>query len=124
LEGEKTAAGKAFFVTNSEPVAFKEFLGWIYEAFDDEDKIAGDERGGEGKKRGKKQKKEKVTEIPVKVAKPLIWVGEKVSRMTGKKAPLTSKELGDSVAERWFENGRAREVLGYVPAVGLKDSEG
>jgi hypothetical protein len=99
-------------------VAFKEFLGWIYEAFDGEDKIAGDEGGGEEKKRGKK---EKVTEIPVKVAKPLVWVGEKVSRMTGKKAPLTSKELGDSVAERWFDNGRAREVLGYIPAVGLKE---
>jgi sterol-4alpha-carboxylate 3-dehydrogenase (decarboxylating) len=119
LKEEKSAAGKAFFVTNSEPVAFKGFLGWIYEAFDDEDEIAGEDRGGE--KREKKGQKEKVTEIPIKVAKPLVWVGAKVARMTGKKAPLTSKELGDSVAERWFDNGRAREVLGYIPAVGLKE---
>jgi sterol-4alpha-carboxylate 3-dehydrogenase (decarboxylating) len=35
---------------------------------------------------------------------------------------LTTKDLGDSLAERWFDCGRAKEILGYVPQVSIKDA--
>ena len=84
---------------------FKSFLGWIYDAAD------GIETGSKAKK---------VTSIPVAAAKPLIWLGEKVGKITGKRPLLTVKDLGDSVSQRWFGNGRARDVLGYIPEIDLK----
>lgn len=101
----KTAAGKAFFVTNAEPVEFKTFLGWIYDADD------GVEDG----------KKVKATTIPIGVAKPLLWLWGKVGKVTGTRPLLTLQDLGDSVSQRWFDNGRARELLNYVPTIGLRE---
>jgi sterol-4alpha-carboxylate 3-dehydrogenase (decarboxylating) len=94
-------------VTNAEPVEFKTFLGWIYDAAD------GDRKGN--------TKGKEATTVPISVAKPLIWVGEKVGKITGKRPLLIVKDLGDSVAQRWFDNGRARDVLGYVPEVSLRE---
>jgi len=74
---------------------FKEFLGMIWDAYE-----------------GPVKRKVKV--IPLGVAKAGVWLGEKVA---GKKAPLTVKELGDSVSKRWFSNEKAKEVLGYRPEV-------
>lgn len=93
-------------MTNAEPVDFKTFLGWIYDAAD----------GAEGD-----PKRKNATTISVGLAKPLIWFGEKVGKVTRKRPLLTVKDLGDSVAERWFDNGRAKELLGYVPKMGLKE---
>lgn len=61
-------------------------------------------------------------EMPTKVALVLVWLSENISGFIGKKPALTTKDLGDSLAERWFNNERAREVLGYVPTVKIADA--
>jgi sterol-4alpha-carboxylate 3-dehydrogenase (decarboxylating) len=96
----KSAAGKAFFITNAEPMPFKTFMGWIWNAY-------------EGPSKGTPR------QIPVGLAKGVVWLGEKIQ---GKKATLTVKELGDGVSERWFDNGRAKEILGYAPETGLEEA--
>jgi len=97
-----SVAGQAFFVTNAEPIPFREFVSKIWEEYD-----------GEKSRRG-------VT-VPVGLAKVLVWIGEKIALLRGEKPLLTIKTLGDSVSERWFDNGKAREFLGYVPVVGLSE---
>lgn len=53
----------------------------------------------------------------------MVWISDAVSKVTGKKLlPLNMKDLGDSVSARWFDNTAAKEVLGYVPEVGLRDA--
>jgi sterol-4alpha-carboxylate 3-dehydrogenase (decarboxylating) len=97
-----SAAGKAFFVTNAEPMPFRDFLSQLWTTFD-----------------GKKPPKG--VSIPTAVALPLVWLMEHVSKAVGKTPALTTKDLGDSLAERWFDNSRAAEVFGYVPKVKIAD---
>jgi sterol-4alpha-carboxylate 3-dehydrogenase (decarboxylating) len=99
----KSAAGKPFFITNCEPLPFREFLKLLWEVFDGKESPKG-------------------VSVPTKVAVAMVWVGEKVAGLMGKRSFLTMGELGDSLAERWFDCGRAREVLGYVPRVRIKDA--
>ncbi len=65
---------------------------------------------------------EKGISVPVKVAVVMLWLSEKVAGWTGKKPVLTVKDLGDSLAERWFDCKRAKEVLSYEPMVSIKDA--
>ncbi len=60
--------------------------------------------------------------VPTKVAVAMVWFGEKVAGLSGKRSFLTMRELGDSLAERWFDCGRAKEVLGYVASVGIEEA--
>ncbi|KAE9379447.1 NAD(P)-binding protein [Stipitochalara longipes BDJ] len=99
----KSAAGKAFFVTNAEPLPFRVFLKMLWTEFD-----------------GKAP--EKGISVPTKVAVVIVWLSEKVAGWTGKKPVLTVKDLGDSLAERWFDCKMAKEVLGYEPLVTIKDA--
>lgn len=92
---DHSAAGNSFFVTNAEPVAFKQFVAWLWDAYE-----------------GSPKSKTKV--IPLAVAKPIIWIGEKVA---GKKAPLSLKELGDSASKRWFSNENANRVFGVTKRI-------
>jgi sterol-4alpha-carboxylate 3-dehydrogenase (decarboxylating) len=98
----QSAAGKPFFITNAEPLPFRVFLKMLWTAFD-------------GKEPGKG------ISVPTKVALVMVWLSEKIAGWTGKKPVLTTKDLGDSLAERWFDCRRAKEVLGYEPVVSIKD---
>lgn len=60
--------------------------------------------------------------VPTNVAVVMVWLSEKIAGWTGKKPVLTTKDLGDSLAERWFDCGKAKEILGYVPLVSIKDA--
>jgi len=64
---------------------------------------------------------EKGISVPTKVAVVMTRLSEKIAGWTGKKPVLTVKDLGDSLAERWFECKRAKEVLGWEPLVSIKD---
>jgi len=97
-----SAAGKPFFVTNAEPLPFRVFLKMLWTEFD-----------------GKEP--EKGISVPTKVAVVMTRLSEKIAGWTGKKPVLTVKDLGDSLAERWFECKRAKEVLGWEPLVSIKD---
>ncbi|RDW88264.1 hypothetical protein BP6252_00296 [Coleophoma cylindrospora] len=103
-----SAAGKPFFITNAEPCHFRVFLTAVWKAYDAD--LPERKDIGRG------------TTIPKNVALPLVWMNEKVSKISGKKPLLTTKDLGDSTAERFFDNTRAREVLGYQPSIKLADA--
>lgn len=120
VNNQGSAAGKAFFVTNAEPVPFRGFLEMVWEA---DDEVRGARRGT-GKKREKERDKGKhwCVVVPVSVAVWLIWILEKLMGWFGKEPGLTERKLGDSVADRWFHNGNAMRVLGYEPIVGVQDA--
>ena len=103
LANPVSAAGKPFFVTNAEPLPFQVFLKMVWEAFDGEESPKG-------------------TSVPVGVAKVMVRLGQKVARVMGKTPVLTVQGLGDSLAERWFDCSRARDVLGYVLQVKIADA--
>ena len=65
---------------------------------------------------------EKGISVPTKGALVMVRLSEKVAGWTGKKPVLTVKDLGDSLAERWFDCKRAKEALGYEPLVSIKDA--
>ena len=94
---------KTSFVTNAEPMPFGEFLTRVWAAFDGKEPAKG-------------------TSIPRSLALPLVWMAENIFKALGKKPTLTTKDLGDSLAGRWFDNSRAREVFGYVPKVKIADA--
>jgi sterol-4alpha-carboxylate 3-dehydrogenase (decarboxylating) len=102
LSNRLSAAGKPFFVTNAEPLPFRVFLKMVWKAFDGKESPKG-------------------ISVPTKVALVMVWLSERIAGLTGKKPVLTTKELGDSLAGRWFDCGRAKEVLGYVPLVGIEE---
>lgn len=101
-----SAAGKPFFVTNAEPIPFRNFMNMLWAADD--------------VRRGRKPGKVGGTTIPKGLARGLTWVSEKGSRLAGREPVLTLKNLGDGTAERWFDNSAAKEVLGYVPSTTLE----
>lgn len=59
--------------------------------------------------------------IPTRVAVVMAWLSEKLARVMGKEPALTVKNLGDGVAQRWFDNSAAKRVFGYEPRVTLAE---
>jgi sterol-4alpha-carboxylate 3-dehydrogenase (decarboxylating) len=100
-----SAAGKPFFITNSEPMQFRDFLKMVWGSFD--------------KFGSHQQKQVKGLTIPTHVALVVVWICQKAAKMVGAKPFLTVQDLGDSLAQRWFDNSSAQRVLGYVPRVTL-----
>ncbi|KAK9350025.1 hypothetical protein V1523DRAFT_421076 [Lipomyces doorenjongii] len=101
-----SAAGKPFFVTNVEPMPFRTFITMVWAAFD----ASG----------SSEQAQVKGITIPAPVALFLTWISEKAARIVRKEPPLTVKNLGDGLAQRWFDNSSATAVLGYVPTTSLE----
>ena len=100
-----SAAGKAFFITNCEPVPFRAFLEMVWAAFPLK-KTGGD-------------KQSKGFTVPTRVAVVLVWISQKIAGIARKKPFLTMDDLGDSLSQRWFDNTAAKNVLGYSPSVTL-----
>ncbi|KAK9482078.1 hypothetical protein V1527DRAFT_486035 [Lipomyces starkeyi] len=101
-----SAAGKPFFVTNAEPMPFRTFIKMVWAAFD----TSG----------GREQAQVKGITIPAAMALVLTWMSEKAARIVRKEPFLTVKNLGDGLAQRWFDNSSATAVLGYVPTTSLE----
>ncbi|KAK9243531.1 hypothetical protein V1506DRAFT_462772 [Lipomyces tetrasporus] len=101
-----SAAGKPFFVTNAEPMPFRTFFTMLWAAFD----ASG----------FSEQAPAKAITIPAPVALCLTWISEKAARIVRKEPFLTVKDLGDGLAQRWFDNSSATTVLGYTPSTSLE----
>lgn len=95
--------GKAFFITNAEPVPFREFLLSVWREFD-----------------GPSATPWSIS-VPPWLAYYLTLLSVGIAKVTGNDPLISVEELGDSMATRYFDNSRAREILGYKPAVALAE---
>ncbi|KAJ8096480.1 hypothetical protein POJ06DRAFT_272084 [Lipomyces tetrasporus] len=68
----------------------------------------------------------KAITIPAPVALCLTWMSEKAARIVRKEPFLTVKDLGNGLAQRWFDNSSAAAVFGFTPSTsveqGLKET--
>ncbi|RFU31492.1 hypothetical protein B7463_g4799, partial [Scytalidium lignicola] len=106
--GFESAAGKPFFITNGDPLPFRSVVEMIHAAFTSGAETSSTTNQGS------------IT-IPITIAYVLTWVVEKVCQMLGKRPMLSTRDLGDSVSQRWFDNSAARRVVGYEPRVKLAE---
>lgn len=93
-----TCAGKAYFVTNGEPLAIKDLFSRFLEAAGIDPKIPS---------------------VSPRVARVVAYVSERWARLTGQKSePLLTRFVVDQLAsEHWFCLDRIRKDLGYEPVI-------
>jgi sterol-4alpha-carboxylate 3-dehydrogenase (decarboxylating) len=97
----KTAAGEAFFISNGQPVPFRDFCLAIWADF------------------GHVPKYE--IRIPRSVAWVAGFVAEWVTWLTGTEATVSRGSVKDYTQTAYANLRKAREVLGYEPKVGLAE---
>jgi sterol-4alpha-carboxylate 3-dehydrogenase (decarboxylating) len=110
-EASKSANGKAFFVTDQRPLPMRRVLEMIWECLD-YDQVQNETEEFQAPK----------FVISIRLAYGIIWTLSFIANLVGKKPWISTSELGDSVSVRYFNNSRARDVLGYVPESKLEDS--
>jgi len=102
LLGSCTAAGEAFFITNGEPTAARDFLIAIWKEFGH------------------------VPRYQVRIPEGLAWwLGyglEWIGWATGKEAMLSRGLVWDATATRYVSIAKAGRVLGYKPRVSLPEA--
>lgn len=103
-DGKDAAAGKAYFITNMEPIKFWEFMALLLE--------------GLGYQRPK-------IHIPVKVMMPIAYMVEWIYKKLGPYGmpvpQLTPSRIRLLSCTRTFNCSRAQKLLGYTPLVPLKE---
>lgn len=95
--------GECFFITNDSPVPFWDFARSVW-------KYAGSEKGTEH-----------VWIIGKDVGMLLGGVMEWGMWLVGRKAKLTRRQVKYSCMTRYYDVGKAKKRLGYVPIVGLEE---
>jgi sterol-4alpha-carboxylate 3-dehydrogenase (decarboxylating) len=108
---KKSANGKAFFVTDERPLQLRQITDMVWDCLDHS-----------GVQNNTLTKRTFKFVIPIPIAYCIIWLLSFLAKLMGKEPKLSTSELGDSVSVRYFNNSRAREVLGYVPVAKLEDS--
>ena len=102
LLGPKTAAGEAFFLSNGEPVPFRDFCRAIWAQFGH------------------------VPPFEVHIPKAAAWfvayVFEGVTLLTGTDATIRRGSVKDYCMTAYANLDKARRVLGYKPRVGLDEA--
>ena len=92
-----SASGKAFFLTDAEPVIFRDMLFAVWRGF--------------GHTPGRH------FTVPTKVMHAMVGIGQRLAPLTGSTPLLTTGMLGDTTCVRWYDCGRATQLLGYRPVV-------
>lgn len=95
-------SGKAFFLTDAEPITLRKMLFMIWKGF-------GHERGW-------------CFTMPKTLMYGMVWMGEKIAGLGGGAPLLTTGMLGDTQSVRWYDCSRAKVVLGYNPMVGREEA--
>ena len=101
LMSVKTAAGQAFFISNNEPVPFRDLCLAIWAHFGHHPPFE--------------------MHIPEAVAKLVGLLGEWISWLTGNPPTLSSGSVLDACGMRYCNSAKAEKVLGYVPRIGLEE---
>ena len=101
LLGNKTAAGQAFFISNGEPLPLRDIcLGfWKELGYSPPFEL----------------------HIPVWLINALGRIADLVSSITGVPGTLSRGSAIDGYVTRYCSNGKATEILGYVPNVGIEE---
>lgn len=99
----RTAAGEAFFISNGEPVPFRDFCIAVWKEFGH------------------------IPPFQVRIPKELAWGFGAVAEWAtwaagGKQATLSRGSVKDACAVRYVNLEKARRVLGYRPRVGLPEA--
>lgn len=101
LSSSKTAAGEAIFISNEQPITFRDFCLALWKEF------------------GHIPQWE--VHIPVSVANLAGWVAEWVTWVTGTPTTLSRGSVLDAVGTRYCSGEKARRLLGYKPRVGIEE---
>ncbi|KAF2842775.1 putative NAD dependent epimerase/dehydratase [Patellaria atrata CBS 101060] len=104
LLGPKSAAGEAFFITNGQPIPFRDFCLAVWTEFGH------------------------IPSYEIRIPKTLAWFAgsilDWVTWMTGKEVTLSAGSVKDAYGVRYASIEKARKVLGYSPIVGLQEGIG
>ncbi len=101
LLSARTAAGEAFFISNGEPIPFRDFCVAVWAEFGH------------------------VPPFQVRVPEGVAWcagyAAECVAGLTGKPVGLSRGSVYDALRTRYVSIDKARKILGYTPRVGLQE---
>jgi len=102
LSSTKTAAGEAMFISNQEPIYFRDFMLAIWAHFGHKPPFQ--------------------VYLPASVAWGFGWLAEWVSYFAGREIALSRGTVQDAVGIRYSNNDKAVRLLGYKPLVGFADA--
>lgn len=101
LLSSRTAAGEAIFISNEQPIPFRDFCLAVWREFGHYPPFQ--------------------VHIPRSIAAFAGVVADWMSWLTGIQTTLSNGSVNDACATRYCSGTKAREVLGYVPKVGLEE---
>ncbi|PNS20491.1 Sterol-4-alpha-carboxylate 3-dehydrogenase, decarboxylating [Sphaceloma murrayae] len=102
-EGSKSVAGKAVFVSNQQPVYFRDFMKAVWAQVD------GHVPAFEMR-------------VPAGVAWAIGAMAEVMGWISGREVALSRGSVKDAIGIRYADHTRARELLGYRPKIGLPEA--
>ncbi|CZT17947.1 related to ERG26 C-3 sterol dehydrogenase (C-4 decarboxylase) [Ramularia collo-cygni] len=97
----ETAAGEVFFISNDEPVYFWDFLAFLWAQFGHVPRWK--------------------IYIPAAVAYFVGVILEWITLLTGTESTLDTGSVQDGIRTQYADISKAKEVLGYVPRVGISE---
>lgn len=101
LLSSSTAAGEAIFISNEEPIAFRDFCLAIWANFGHYPSFE--------------------LHIPVSVGAVIGYVAECFTWFTGTPATLSRGSVLDACATRYCSGEKARKILGYKPRISIEE---
>ena len=97
----QTAAGQAFFVSNNEPIPFRDFCLAVWAYFGHIPPFE--------------------VNIPRSIAKFAGFMAEGVTWLTGTPNTLSSGSVMDACSNRYSNGAKAQKILGYEPRIGIEE---
>ena len=101
LLSSRTAAGEAIFISNEEPITFRDFCLAVWKNFDHYPPF--------------------VFHIPISVAAFTGYMAEWVTWFTGTPTTLSRGSVFDACGIRYCNGEKARRILGYKPRIGIEE---
>lgn len=101
LLSTKTAAGEAIFISNEEPIPFRDFCLEVWKNFGHHPSYE--------------------VHIPVSLATLVGFIAEVVTWITGTPTTLSRGSVLDACGTRYCSGEKARRVLGYKPRMGVEE---
>lgn len=101
LLSTKSAAGEAIFISNEEPVPFRDFCLEVWKNFGHYPSYQ--------------------VHIPVSIASLLGFLAELMTWVTGTPATFSRGSVNDACGTRYCSGEKARKILGYKPRVGIEE---